>query len=352
MIGKKKATVVGVIGGILMVAALIMIAGPTETLNALKSAKIQYILLAFLVQMFISVLYPLRWKVLLETVTKKVSFFHIYLISSFGYLVNILTPGAQAGGEPARAYVLSKVEKLPSSRCFASIVVERFYDVISYLLFILIGLIMLFRIYTPGVLGTVFILGGIFIIVFLTVIAIYVSVDRRISLKLLRRIFRILRNIKPLVNKVDEWAARAENTVEEYSRSFRRILSKNIKKNIAYSLAIRTLEILRLYIILHAFGLLFGIDKVVVIFSIIVLSMLVPSPPAGLGVVESAYLLIFKLLGVKLSTAAAIMIVDRFISSAIPAFIGAVCGYYLGFRLMNNKLLIEKGISKQTNCKV
>ena len=169
---KRKFTLVTAVVGIAIISILLLLAGPREIAHAINAANHKMILIALFFQLSISLLYPLRWKYLLSSMGKGTRFSNIYMVSSLGFLVNALTPGAQAGGEPARAYVLSKVEKLSPSKCFASIVAERVYDVISYLLVIILGLVMLLHAYSFGWLGTIMIVIAILFIITLTILAI------------------------------------------------------------------------------------------------------------------------------------------------------------------------------------
>lgn len=78
----------------------------------------------------------LRWRTLLKPVKEPESMQNLFSAVMIGYAVNNITP---RGGELLRPLTYSKREKVPLSTVVATVLVERFLDVLSLLLFIAVA---------------------------------------------------------------------------------------------------------------------------------------------------------------------------------------------------------------------
>lgn len=84
----------------------------------------------------------MRWKVLLAPVRRDTSLRSRFAAVSIGFMANNLLPARV--GEFARAYALSRLEPVPASAAFGSLVVERFMDGVVLLLLLVVPVL------TPG----------------------------------------------------------------------------------------------------------------------------------------------------------------------------------------------------------
>jgi uncharacterized protein (TIRG00374 family) len=80
----------------------------------------------------------LRWRTLLKPVKEPESIKNLFSAVMIGYAVNNITP---RGGELLRPLTYSKREKVPMSTVVATVLVERFLDVLSLLIFIAIAFV-------------------------------------------------------------------------------------------------------------------------------------------------------------------------------------------------------------------
>lgn len=78
-----------------------------------------------------------RWQILLEPIRSRVSMVNLFSAVMVGYAANNILPRS---GEVLRPYVLHRREGLPLSGCVASVLVERFIDVVNLLLFLALAL--------------------------------------------------------------------------------------------------------------------------------------------------------------------------------------------------------------------
>jgi uncharacterized protein (TIRG00374 family) len=77
-----------------------------------------------------------RWKYLLRPIKKETRFRNLFSAMSIGYLINNLLPKV---GELVRPYAIGKLEGLSRSSAFGTLLVERIFDILSFL--VLVGLI-------------------------------------------------------------------------------------------------------------------------------------------------------------------------------------------------------------------
>jgi len=102
----------------------------SEVALAFKMMDYKYIIPALLIMIITYVFRAYRWQALLES-TCKVSVWGLYSPMMVGYLGNFLPARA---AEIFRPYLLSKKYDLPFSTAFASIVMERLFDLIMLML--------------------------------------------------------------------------------------------------------------------------------------------------------------------------------------------------------------------------
>jgi uncharacterized protein (TIRG00374 family) len=83
------------------------------------------------------------WKVTLGPSAKDLPFWRVLAIKTAGEVVNMTTPAGYLGGEPLKAYLLTKYN-VPSVEAFASVVIAKTTKTIAEVLFILLGVVLTF----------------------------------------------------------------------------------------------------------------------------------------------------------------------------------------------------------------
>ena len=79
-----------------------------------------------------------RWKILIEPMGYKPSTANTFYTVMMGYLVNTFLPRA---GEVAKCTLLSRYEKIPFNKLIGTILVERAFDLVCYIIFIIITIL-------------------------------------------------------------------------------------------------------------------------------------------------------------------------------------------------------------------
>jgi len=108
-----------------------------------KNADYSYIYLGLFIAFLGNASRAYRWKFVLEHMGYKTSFYNNFMAVSIGYLLNLSVPKS---GEISRAVILKKYEDVPFDKGFGTIVAERIIDLVVLLCFMLVAVLLQFRI--------------------------------------------------------------------------------------------------------------------------------------------------------------------------------------------------------------
>ena len=76
-----------------------------------------------------------RWEYLMRPIKKDLKFRNLWAAMMVGYMLNNVLPKV---GEIVRPYAITKLEHVPSSAAFGTVIVERIFDIISFMIFIIL----------------------------------------------------------------------------------------------------------------------------------------------------------------------------------------------------------------------
>ena len=123
-----KKSAIFIIVSFLILIVMFHFIGIENIIDALKTANLALIALAIGIQIFTYFLYTLRWKLVNDAVNIKVSFRRLLPMMMVGLAVNNITPSGRGGGEPVRAYILSREKGYDLKDTFAGVVADRVLD--------------------------------------------------------------------------------------------------------------------------------------------------------------------------------------------------------------------------------
>lgn len=106
----------------------------TQFVLSLKNLNYFYVIIIVLMGLLSHYIRALRWKLLIDPMGKTSARNAFYAVM-IGYLGNTFVPRA---GEILRASILSRYEKIPVAKLLGTVIVERLFDMICYLLFIIL----------------------------------------------------------------------------------------------------------------------------------------------------------------------------------------------------------------------
>ena len=110
----------------------------TNIWNVLRTSRVSMFLLAAAVATLMFPLRAWRWHYILEPIAGKIPFGPLFRATAIGFMVNNVSPAR--AGELARAYVLTReTGRLPFTASLASLVVDRLFDTLVILLFLLVA---------------------------------------------------------------------------------------------------------------------------------------------------------------------------------------------------------------------
>ena len=187
----KKSAIFIIVSFIILIVMFHFI-GIENVLDALKTANLGLIALAIAIQIFAYFLYTLRWKLVNDAVNINVSFRSLLPMMMVGLAVNNITPSGRGGGEPVRAYILSREKGYDLKDTFAGVVADRVLDTFPFIVLAAITIVMMLLYFDiPSWLVVVLILSVIGILVVLGIL-IYLCINQSFGNVLEKFIFRIV----------------------------------------------------------------------------------------------------------------------------------------------------------------
>ncbi len=245
-----------------------------------------------------------------------------------GFFVNTITPGAQLGGDPVRAYFLGAKYGKPKTKIFGALTADRFFHVIASLFFIIVSILFILT-YVPvsSELKTVFQAVLFFIFLFLATLF-YMSFRKtnfniELFLERIKKLFfwrKIRKGKKSKLEKI-----LIEN-FGHFAKTFRTIVrdKKIIFVGITFSLLYWILNFAVSYFLFLSFGVQISFLLVVAVFSLgNIVGDFSPSP-GGIGLIEGIMIIAYSILGVNLTVAVAVSLLTRIIFYFFSIFLGGI----------------------------
>lgn len=109
-----------------------------EFVDSLRNAQYIYLIPVFILALISHLSRAMRWKLMLEPMGYHPSTSNTFYATLTGYFANNFVPRA---GELMRCTMLSKYEKIPFSKLFGTVIVERLFDLICYIFIILLTIV-------------------------------------------------------------------------------------------------------------------------------------------------------------------------------------------------------------------
>ncbi|MEA1994193.1 MAG: flippase-like domain-containing protein [Euryarchaeota archaeon] len=325
---KKKIKVLGLFTlGILIILFIIRYIGVKDTLSVLRDVRLEFLALGILTQIFAFYLWGQRWKMILKGVKEKTRAKNLYVSLFSGVLINNITPAVKTGGEPVRAFILGKKEKIGVEKAFATITADRVFDSIPYASLSLFAIVYLFFFKDIPHWVSYLLFIALSISIFLLLMTIYLCVNMKAAKKL---IFGIIRLIKRFFPQIKEYEHLVDEKIIEFNTTVVKI-SKNkmvMAKAILTSFFMLFCAFFRVYFMFLAVGL--SVNFIVpIIVTIIALQVnMIPIFPGGLGTTEGVMIIIFSIFGIASAVAASVTLLDRLVSYWLGIFIGTPCFIY------------------------
>ncbi len=328
-------TIILFIVGIVILAVMVIFIGPSKIESALKNANPWYLALAVIVQFFIYGLWTQRWSITIHSLHIRIKRRHIFPMLMVGLAINNITPSARGGGEPVRAYMLSKYAKTPLENAFATVIADRGLDTFPFVVLAIFTII--FSVYyltlpdwvVFGLIVSLVVLVSAFILILY--MCVNESVGERITLWGVNLVKRFS---KKKHHAIEQRAIEAMNGFQNSMKVMikdRRVLMFGLP----LSFFVWLMEIIRVYIVFSSFGTPVPLEIIGAVFVIASLIGMIPILPGGIGAVDGVMILLYSAAGVPPSISAAATIVERLISFWMTSFIGMGMLPYVGSGVMD-----------------
>jgi len=327
-------TIILFLVGIGILALMVFFIGPGQIEIALKHADPWYLALAVAIQFFIYGLWTQRWSITIRSLHISIKKRHIFPMLMVGLAVNNITPSARGGGEPVRAYMLSKYTKAPMENAFATVIADRGLDTFPFVVLAILTIIFsVFYLRLPDwvVLGLIISLIALVTVFFLIL---YMSINQAAGEKITLWLVKVLKKFSR--RKHFEIERRALDAMRGFQKSMKVMIRDRrvLMFGLPLSFFIWFMEITRVYIVFSSFGTPVPLAVIGAVFVIATLIGMIPLLPGGIGAVDGVMIILYSAAGVPPSISAAATIVERLISFWMTSFIGIGMLPYFGSGVM------------------
>ncbi|KZX16741.1 hypothetical protein MBCUT_06050 [Methanobrevibacter cuticularis] len=332
--------------GLAIMAVMLYFVGIEKIFDALKYANFWYILLAIAIQIITYYLFALRWQLINKIADINIGIKSLIPMVLVGMSINNITPSGRGGGEPVKAYLLSKYSGKPSEETFASVIADRALDTFPFLVLAIITIISVILYFKLSYLIVTILIISVIGVTVAFLLLIYMSINQKAGEKITGWIIRIVKFFyKKGPENLEE---RIKKAILGFQKTMKMVLSdKNI---LYYALPVSFLlwgaEILRVYCVFLAFGATVSPLLIGEVFIVASLIGMIPILPGGLGAVDGTMILLFSSAGIPSSISAAATVVERLISFWLTTIVGFVILPYYGASVLDNISLGSIGEEK------
>jgi len=109
-----------------------------QILDSFSIANYWWLILSFFIALLSHIFRTLRWEMLIHTIGYKPRFKNTFLSLMIGYFANLAIPRL---GEVSRCTVLAKYEKIPFEKSFGTVIAERAFDLLTFLVLFFVNLL-------------------------------------------------------------------------------------------------------------------------------------------------------------------------------------------------------------------
>ncbi|OED29701.1 UPF0104 family protein [Methanosphaera sp. WGK6] len=316
--------------GLIILAGMIIFIGPGEVMNALQQANMKYVILAIIIQFIIMSLWDIKWSVILDGVGvphKKLQLFAMLLV---GLALNNLTPSGRSGGEPVRAYLVSKSSGKSFKTTFATVIGDKIFDIFPFTVLALAAITYL--IFTLHLSQSIIITLIIAMILFIAIIAflIYICFNEALGIRVIKWVFRQLRRF--MSRDLDTYEFKTLEALIDFQESLKYLLKDQKIFSAALTIAfiVWFLEILRVYVVFLAFGVNVSLGMVASVFLLSTLVGMIPALPGGIGTIDGIMIIVYSLAGISPFISTAVTLIERLISFWMVSIMGLLILPYFG----------------------
>lgn len=319
---KKTIIFLGI--SFLILAVMLWFVGIDEVINALKMANLYLIALGILLQVFTYYLYTLRWKILNNVANINTGILKLLPMVLVGLAVNNITPSGRGGGEPVRAYILSREENYPMEETFAAVVADRALDTFPFVILAIIAIGGAVFYFNFNLWLIVVMISAVIAIVVILILIIFMCVNPNFGKRVEGWIIGLSRRFYK--KNSEEFEEKIHNVINGFQNTMGHVIHnrKVLFYAVPLSFIIWIFEILRVYVVFLAFGANISPIIIAEVFIIASLVGMIPLLPGGLGAVDGIMIAFYSVAGISASISAAATVIERLISFWMATILGLI----------------------------
>jgi len=326
----KHKTLLLMLAGVGVLGLMVLFIGPEKIESAIQQSNPWYLALAVIIQLAIYGLWTERWLITTSSLDISIKRRHLLPMLLVGLAINNITPSGRGGGEPVRAYILSKYSKSPFENAFATVIADRGLDTFPFIALAIITIITAILYINLPQWMVITLVIGLIILILVFFLALYMSINREFGDRAVRWFLKILKRISSKMhNRIEQ---RAINAVGGFQDSMKVMITdrKVLLYGIPISFLIWGLEIMRVYVVFLALNINAPLEIIAAVFVISTLIGMIPLLPGGLGAVDGMMILLYSYAGIPPSISAAATLVERLISFWMTTILGVAVLPYFG----------------------
>lgn len=326
----------------LILGVMLWFVGIGDILGALKIANLWFIALAVLIQVFTYYLYTLRWQIINKMDGIEISIKELFPIVMVGLATNNITPAGRGGGEPVRAYILSRDKGYPMEETFATVVADKALDTFPFVFLAILTIIGITFYFKLDLWILILMIVAVIAIVACLILLIYMSVNPKFGKKVDNWIIGLIRRFYK--KNSDELEQKVHTVIDGFQDTMKLVISD--KRILHYALPLSFIiwifEILRVYVVFLAFGA--HVSPIIIgeVFIMASLIGMIPLLPGGLGAVDGVMILFYSTAGISASLSAAATVIERLISFWLATVIGMLILPHYGSSVLDKISLSSK----------
>ena len=321
------------IGGLVLFIISFWYIGLSEVFSELFKADPLLLFIAYVLFFIMMGIRTIRWKMLLKHLNISVGYKEVLGTLLSSYYVHAVSP--RALGEMYRAYMISKIDlntsKTSLGNTFATVVIEKVFDVLLVIVTGVVGLIWLL-LYSTGDLTTIILFFGLAILIACLIIG--ACFNKGIFLKISNFLQAIL-GIWPKKLGRERLQHFVQVNLDRFSTSLEVLRGDRtiLIRTILISTVIWLIEVLKLSFIFLALEIPLSYFETGYIYSISAIIGFVSMIPGGIGSQEIAFILLCSLRGVSTESSGAAVLLYRSIFLIGNVIVGGIAFFLIGSRV-------------------
>ena len=303
------------LGGTALLVLTFYLIGLQKVIFQLREVGLAGVCVFIINVLLIFLIDAISWQIILKSYGHRLPFRDILATKIIGFIISYLTPSMYFGGEPVRAYLISKKHNLPLTTVGASVVVNRFLELGAGLFFIYLGSIWTLVEYElPLQLSVVMVVVNVLMGLGMAALLLSFIYENRLFTNLANLLGR-WNPLSKAVEKVKPHISKLEGEVFLVFKRHRR------EALVAFALNFLagSLIFLKPAIFFYFLGIVFKLSQLSLLFAITHLIFILQVTPGALGVFELGEVAIYGLVGVEAQKALAFSLMVRITDAVVIA---------------------------------